>query len=133
MDNPEIVTATTKAPKTASLLTTTVLTVLTTVVTVYLVAPWFRPATVGAQSGFNAVQFSRSEGALWFFDTKTGDLWIYDEARKLPLWHFRIAKLGAAMEKVSLIGNPPEQRGAAPAAASQPHSRNPADQPAVKR
>ena len=93
---------------------TVLLAVLTTLLTVQLMAQWFRPAaveaqSVEAQSGFSSVQFTRSDGAWWFFDTRTGDLWIYDEARKLPLWHYRMRELGGPLEKVSLTGKTPEQ------------------------
>ncbi len=64
-----------------------------------LVAP-----AVHAQGGVAGIQFSRSEGALWFFDSRTGDLWIYDEARRMPLWHWKVSRLGAPLENISLTG-----------------------------
>ena len=70
------------------------------------------PTVVQGQGRFAAVQFSRSEGGWWFFDTRTGDLWIYDEQRKLPLWHFRVRELGAPLEQVQLrqtAPTPPSQ------------------------
>src|SRR5438067_1376722 len=54
------------------------------------------------QTRFSAIQFTRSDGGWWFFDTRSGDIWIYDEERKLPLWHFRLKELGQPLEKIQL-------------------------------
>ena len=62
-------------------------------------APHAQTEALAGQSDFSTVQFSRSPGSWSFFDTRTGDLWIYDESRRMPLWHFRMTELGKTIEK----------------------------------
>jgi hypothetical protein len=108
-----------------SRLGTIALTALLTALLMNALSPWLRPPTVEAQSRFGSIQFTRSEGGWWFFDTRNGDLWIYDEARKMPIWHYRLKDLGAPLEHVSLTGKSLDElrggpsKGAAPASTKQ--------------
>ena len=62
------------------------------------------PATaqVTGESAFAAVEFLPTERSLWFFDRRTGDLWIYDQQRQLPFRHYKLEALGAPLAKVKL-------------------------------
>lgn len=53
-----------------------------------------------AQPQFAGVQFLPYQNGWWFFDTRTGDIWIYDQERKLPLSHWRLRSLGGGIERV---------------------------------
>src|SRR5574341_2634072 len=91
-------------------LTTIILTVVVTLLVSNFLLPKLQSVPAEAQAGrFSGIQFMRSEGSLWFFDTRSGDIWIYDEARKLPVWHLRLPNLGAPIEKLSLSGKTLEQ------------------------
>ncbi len=77
--------------------------------------------SVGAQAedyrvDLAAVDFHYTNGAFWFFDRRQGDLWIYDEERRQPLWHLKITQLGAPLEQIALeaLGEPPAAKTASP-------------------
>ncbi len=53
-----------------------------------------------AEPQFTGVQFLPYENGWWFFDTRTGDIWIYDQERKLALSHWRLRSLGGPIEQV---------------------------------
>ena len=88
---------------------TVVVSCVLSVVITLVIAGWvFRSAPVEAQSRFSSIQFARSEGGWWFFDTRTGDIWVYDEGKKVPLWHFRLTQLGAPLEKMKTSSEKPQ-------------------------
>ena len=58
--------------------------------------PFFQPPTVSAQAGLSAVQFSGSLGGFWAFDTRTGEVWVY-EGKKPPQFQGKISKLGTPL------------------------------------
>jgi hypothetical protein len=51
--------------------------------------------TVAADGPFAGVQFSGAPG-IYFFDNKTGDIWLYDDlfATKPRVLRYKLAKLG---------------------------------------
>ena len=51
-------------------------------------------------ANFAGVQFRPLPNGWSFFDTRTGDIWIYDQERQLPLSHYRLRALGAQIELV---------------------------------
>jgi hypothetical protein len=65
---------------------------------------WTSPGLAETQLRSTTLQFAHSDGTLWFFDARTGDLWAYDVARRSPIWHFRLKGLGSPLETVSLTG-----------------------------
>lgn len=56
------------------------------------------------QPQFTGVQFTPYQNGWWFFDTRTGDIWIYDQERKLALSHWRLRSLGGPIERVPRPG-----------------------------
>jgi hypothetical protein len=90
---------------------TVILTTLVTLLVANFLTPWFRPQIADAevQTQYSVIQFARSEHGFWFFDTQHGDLWMYDEMRRLPVWHLQLKTLGAPLEKLSLTGKSLDQ------------------------
>jgi hypothetical protein len=82
-----------------------VLTAIVILLAVIAAKPIFQPdATVSAQSPFSGIQFSyfdsRGEEYWRFFDTRTGELWVYGYANLKPLSMYRLRKLGEPLELV---------------------------------
>ena len=73
------------------LYTKTVLTIIALALVLIASSQYVHPAmAVEAQGSLAGIQFSGSS----FFDTRTGDVWIYDGESGRVLRHFRIGKLG---------------------------------------
>jgi hypothetical protein len=52
------------------------------------------------QAPFSGVQFTYVPGGLYFFDTRTGDVWIYDESYRQPTRHYRLHEFGREIERI---------------------------------
>ena len=61
--------------------------------------PILTPPPVLAQTGLQGIQMTPApQGALSFFDSRTGDIWVYS-TEGAPVWHMKIAKLGQPLTK----------------------------------
>ena len=90
-----------------NLYTKVVLTVIALLLAVVALKPFIQPQSVAAQSraavvgqsSLAGVQFSSGEGYTTFFDTTTGDIWVY---RGLDLVaHTKVTQLGKPMVALS--------------------------------
>jgi hypothetical protein len=59
-----------------------------------------RPTLVNADSTFAGVQFSARADGFWAFDTKTGDVWMYQAAADFPAG--RVIHIG----RITALGKP---------------------------
>lgn len=59
------------------LYTKTILTLIALLLAVMALKPFVQPTGVKAQSSLNGIEFSFGGTGLWFFDTKSGDIWGY--------------------------------------------------------
>jgi hypothetical protein len=77
--------------------TKSVLTVIAVLLGVIAVRPYVSPDTVAhAQGQFAGVEFSAGAGGLNFFDTKTGEIWGYNNAGPYKE-KFRLTKVGGPL------------------------------------
>jgi len=75
------------------LYTKTILTLIALLLAVIVLKPIIQPTPALAQANVGLVQFSASQGELYFFDQKNGDIWQYRESGQLE-GHSKLAKLG---------------------------------------
>lgn len=77
-----------------------VLTVIAVLLGVIAIRPYVSPDTVArAQGSFAGVQVAGSAGGPAFWDTRTGDIWMYPSWATQP-HHYRLAKAGASLTEV---------------------------------
>jgi hypothetical protein len=74
-----------------------VLTVIAVLLAVIALRPYVNPDAVAhAQGQFAGVEFSAGPGGLNFFDTKTGEIWGYNNAGPYKE-KFRLTKVGGPL------------------------------------
>jgi hypothetical protein len=67
-----------EVPMRFDLYTKAVLTVIAGALLLIAGKPFFQPTTVAAQTSISSVHLSGFAGGFWAFDTKTGDVYMYD-------------------------------------------------------
>ena len=81
------------------LYTKAILTIIALLLAVIALKPLFQPQPAMAQGNFSSVQFSSSPGGLKFFDTRTGEIWLYQENGGQMYQHFKITQLGKPVQR----------------------------------
>ena len=77
------------------LYTKTILTVIALLLAVNALKPILQPQPAMAQGNLNGVQFATDQGKRVFFDSRTGDIWIYGGDQFME--HLKVAKLGSPL------------------------------------
>jgi hypothetical protein len=77
------------------LYTKTILTIIALLLAVIVLKPFVTPSIANAQTSLNGIQVSFGGTGLWFFDTKTGDIWVYSMQDLSDVTHVgKIVELG---------------------------------------
>jgi FlaG/FlaF family flagellin (archaellin) len=76
--------------------TKAILTVIAVMLTVIALRPLVSPESASAQAGaFTGIQYSHAQGDYTFFDSRTGDIWVY--VADGTILTSRVTKLGAPL------------------------------------
>jgi hypothetical protein len=81
------------------LYTKTILTLIALLLAVIALKPIVQPQPTIAQGNLSSIQFSGARIGFWAFDTRTGDVWIYNTQTGGCDGHFKITQLGKALER----------------------------------
>ena len=80
------------------LYTKTILTFIGLLLAVIALKPIIQPTPALAQANMSGVQFSAAGGTLYFFDPKSGDVWMYT-TQLHQIDHFKLTQLGQPLGK----------------------------------